>query len=126
MPDKKKHMDWASHNEELSEKLREPKFMGYLDWIVIVYFYTALHYIDAYLASDWSLKSVSSHTERENFIVASKQDLEPVISKYFHLKDDSVEARYEARQFSKEEVDELRQDYLDPLIKHMHTLLHKN
>ena len=48
MADKDEHLKQAHHNEEFLEYLRE-NISIYADWYTICIYYTALHYIEAYL-----------------------------------------------------------------------------
>ena len=70
-----------------------------LDWALMALFYSALHYIEAFLAQ--SNIHCSNHTFRERQILNLMPDLyEP----YNDLKNDSMEARYQMRIFSADEI----------------------
>jgi hypothetical protein len=51
MPEASAHIDKAEHNEKFAVAVRG---LGteFLDWVATAYFYSALHYLEAYLAAN--------------------------------------------------------------------------
>lgn len=59
-PDPQDHFDHAAHNERLLDVLENellPRHPEFLDWAIVVTFYTALHYTKAALLRDHGLVS---------------------------------------------------------------------
>jgi len=99
MPASSEHKRKAEHNELFAKSIDGGTNA---DWIVIALFYSALHYIDAFLA----LKGIHPvhHTgpgSRDNEIKAS---LSVIWNEYRYLKDESETARYETRTIRLEDV----------------------
>lgn len=88
MPSRDDHLNQAQHNLEFSESL-DPA--SYPDWLATGLFYTALHYIDAFLA----IKGIhpGKHDVRDN-LVGKVRELRPLYNHYRALKDSSRTARY--------------------------------
>ncbi|MBI4312006.1 MAG: hypothetical protein HY681_09510 [Chloroflexi bacterium] len=103
----------AEHNErflatfELSNTL-------FLDWAVVVAFYTAVRYVDAYFYPDRPV----DHPER-NAWVASRQRTRPIWLYYRELYNQSREARYELGKFSLIDVQRLVQNNLSRIKTHL-------
>ena len=88
MPSKSEHRAKAEHNERFVGTLAAP----YFDWAVCGTFYTALHYVESYLAT----KNIhpQNHTVRLG-IVQRDPKLKPVFRDYRELLNESRDARYE-------------------------------
>ncbi len=97
MPDRVQHLQKAVHNEQFSNSLIPT---AYTDWAVTGFFYSALHYVDAYL----SIKGIhhSTHTRRDN---EAKGALPKNIwESYRYLKDASEDARYNMGSFNERQI----------------------
>jgi hypothetical protein len=103
MPSEQEHLTQARHNEAFVQSLGI-QAIAYLDWAVTGIFYAALHYIEAFLAT----QSVHSpaHRSRETLFRRFPQ-LNPIYSEYRTLKDDSEGARYRLEVFTAHEVQAL-------------------
>ncbi len=100
MADKDEHLKQAHHNEEFLEYLRE-NISIYADWYTICIYYTALHYIEAYL--DILFQHPTNNFERDRDI---KQYLDKSTRKKFRLlKDVSENARYNIIDINVEGID---------------------
>ena len=89
MPDKADHRTRAEHNEFFTKNIDNPFF----DWQVTGTFYSALHYVDAYLAT----KNVHPPTHAVRLgMVRTDPTLNPVFRDYRELLNESRTARYEA------------------------------
>lgn len=88
MPSRDDHLSQAQHNLEFGESLDAAK---YSDWVATALFYTALHYVDAFL--DTKGYHPGKHDVRDGF-VAKVQELRPIYDHYRALKDSSRTARY--------------------------------
>jgi hypothetical protein len=91
-----RHLQWAKNNEELAESFNlEDSFE--VDWAIIVLFYSAVHYVDAYLSS--RTKRQPDHASREQEI-QSDILLSSMWREYRELKRMSRDARYELAPFA--------------------------
>lgn len=108
MPDQNEHIKKSKHNESFYSSLEIDK-TPYKDWIVSGIFYTALHLIDAYLAT----KNIHpfSHGMRDDW-VKKNRELDQIWLDYRDLKEFRMKASYKIYEFSTEEV---KQDVL-PLL----------
>ncbi len=102
MPEASAHIDKAEHNERLAMAVRgmSPEF---LDWVVTAYFYSALHYLEAYLAANPLEKHPSTHGERQDYMAHAFSRKNYASFRY--LKDKSETARYDTRSFSEQDID---------------------
>lgn len=104
MPSAKEHLWQANHNEECYDLLITSEF---LDWAVSCIFYSALHYIDAYLANqDYHPQT---HDKRTS-LVARERVLKKIYREYRWLKDESEGARYRVKRFKQNEVEDLKNE----------------
>jgi hypothetical protein len=90
LPAFEQHHDKAAHNEDLVRELNNP----YWDWAITITFYAALQYVEAFLAR----KAIHSrnHELRDDNIQRDPV-LRRIYDDYRQLKDDSHDARYDAR-----------------------------
>jgi hypothetical protein len=88
VPQKDAHLSQAAHNFAFYNSVDCSR---YSDWAATALFYTALHYIDAYLAT----RSIDpgSHDTRDKCITRISV-LRPLYKHYSHLKNHSRTARY--------------------------------
>ena len=115
MASKAEHINKAEHNESFFQTIIET---GYLDWAVNGIFYSALHYLESYLAINDD--HPANHPLRNDSIQRDLNLGGRFYSKlYKPLRDDSYEARYEMRVFTREEV---RNDII-PLLEAIKTHL---
>lgn len=93
MPSEQAHLTQARHNEAFVQSL-DMQTTVYLDWAVTGLFYAALHYIEAFLATQG--QHSPSHRSRDT-VFRSFSQLRPIYSQYRTLKDVSMQARYQAQ-----------------------------
>jgi uncharacterized protein (UPF0332 family) len=88
MPSRDEHLRQAQHNLEFSESLDPGR---YSDWIATGLFYSALHYVDAFLAT----KSIhpGRHDVRDD-LMTKVAELKLISNAYWALKNSSRTARY--------------------------------
>jgi HEPN domain-containing protein len=103
------YVQQALHNSELAAYLRSDK-TPYLDWAVTCLFYSALHYVNAFLAKNHKTipRRHATHgdlTGRSN-IVQADPILGQIYGAYRHLEDESRDARYELRKPTPYEYDQ--------------------
>lgn len=90
MGSKEGHLKKAEHNNKLLNifNLRRTR---YLDWVVVIIFYEALHYVDAYLATKGFIK-IESHKQRNELI---ERFIPSISNEWWLLFNESQYARYE-------------------------------
>ena len=116
MPSQKDHINKARHNEQFLSSF-DIDTTPFLDWVVNGVFYSALHYLDCYLANKG--KHPGEHRERIRLIWNEPYLGKPFFRLYRPLKDDSEEGRYNMRAFT---PDEIRGDII-PLLNDIKTHL---
>ena len=115
MPSFARHVRGAANFEALAYSLLPDS----PSWAVVVAFYSALHWIDAYLASAQSIHP-KSHTERE--LCVRRTELRQVYDSYRLLNDRSRDARYDLRVFSADEARSLISIELSRIRAYVQTL----
>lgn len=104
MPAENIHLAQAGKNERFY-KTFDLATTEFLDWAVTGLFYSALHYIDAYLArvKDYHPPEHKPRTR----LVATEAKLGIIYEDYRRLKDQSEAARYRVKKFKRKEVEDL-------------------
>lgn len=118
MPSKDAHLRQANHNETFCSQLLSTEF---LDWAVTGIFYSALHYVDAYLA----IKNIhpSRHYQGRDRWVATESNLRHIWNQYRWLKDKSEAARYDVKHFTPAEAKDLKENEFEVLKTHISVYL---
>ena len=91
MPSKQEHITKAEGNATFALSL-ELTSQPRIDWALVALFYAALHYVEAYLATQ--TVHLRSHTARDS-VVAREPILKKIFSQYQDLKFYGFTARYE-------------------------------
>jgi hypothetical protein len=91
VPSKSEHLTRADNNLRFAESF-DPESTPYPDWVVAVYFYAALHLVDALLDQEDGIHP-PNHEVRKQF-VKDKPYLRGIKNEYRSLKDHSEAARY--------------------------------
>ena len=102
MPQRHEHLKRARENEKLAQALKKLKSSSGVDWAITVLFYSALHYVDAFLAG----KNCHplTHEDRNDEIEANGS-LAGIFNDYRRLEDLSREARYNIAEYPPEKFD---------------------
>ena len=100
MPTKEEHLAKAKGNAAFALSLPLEN-QTRIDWALIVLFYAALHYVEAYLSTIG--QHLRSHTTRDN-AVGRDSNLRKVYSEYQDLKYYGYNARYEVCGFKPADV----------------------
>ncbi|PJN53670.1 hypothetical protein PAEVO_03910 [Paenibacillus sp. GM2FR] len=104
MPDCKQHQDKSTSNLEVATALitldKVPN-----DWIVTLYFYTALHLVEKKLAD----KAIHSETHSIRFRNI-RQHLRTIFIEYQALYNESLEARYNCTEMTPGKVNNAKQN----------------
>ncbi len=119
MPSKEDHVKKAAGNERFALSISLTRQAG-IDWALVVIFYAAVHYVEAYLAKGG--QHLRSHTTRDK-VVARDATLKHIYSEYHELKFYGFTARYEmygftADDFRKEAMTSFMRikNFIDPLL----------
>jgi len=92
------------------------------EWVVVGAFYSAIHYIHAYLAQINPNFVPSNHKVRKMF-VNNTRELKPISRFYHRLSDKAWAARYTVVSFSLKFSQELIDDDLTPIENHVRSLM---
>lgn len=101
MPTKDEHVAKATGNEAFINKIPTDSQAG-IDWTLVVTFYVAVHYVEAYLDKQWGVH-VRSHTTRDKYF-AREASLKKIFAQYGHLKFFGYNARYEVSAFTPQDI----------------------
>jgi len=109
MPSVTDHKDQFDHNLDFVTSFYVPG-CRYLDWVINVYFYAAVHLVEAFPA----IQGIHSgnHSERIRQIW---ENLRPVYNDYRRLYGASRRARYEVWKSTDTEVQRLISNHFEPL-----------
>lgn len=100
MPSKQDHKTKADGNAAFALSLNLDS-QTRIDWALIVLFYAAMHYVEAYLAA-MSIH-LRSHTTRDSYL-GRDSNLRPIYAEYQDLKYYGYNARYEVCTFTANDV----------------------
>lgn len=103
MPSRDEHLEKARGNESFAATITHEN-QTKIGWILVVLFYAAVHYVEAYLAVQLGIHA-RSHTMRDSY-VAKDANLRRIYSSYQHLKYFGYNARYEVFQFNVTDIQE--------------------
>jgi len=103
LPNTADHRKKAEHNEFLISTLDNP----FWDWAIIVTFYAALHYVEAYLGTKGI--HAPTHPVRDSHIQRDST-LKTIYVDYRELENESRDARYDAIEFKQEDVRRLQRN----------------
>ena len=118
MPRTSEHLDQAAHNEAFFASI---EVATYSDWAVTALFYSALHYVDAYLARQGH-EDPGDHDMRDT-LMRNYPVTRAVWNEYRRLKSFSRSARYYAARFKPGEVTGLRLGSLEPIKDRIRSVL---
>ena len=114
MPDVAVHSRQAKHNEAFLTEFNLAQ-TTYSDWAVTVMFYTALHLIEAYLATQGL--HPTDHWVRENYLTRITA-LKPIYRPYRELRHYSEKARYRGARLTTDAITTLS-DGLKTIEEHL-------
>ena len=101
MPSLQRHLAQAQKNERLADAISSHSEQC-PEWEVTIFFYSALHYVDAFLATQGA--HPKSHYERFDLV----SNLTGVARYYEILFKRSMNARYHLYEFTPQEVDRIK------------------
>ena len=116
MPDALTHQRKAEHNRRAIAHLQSAGD-EYLDWVVTVMFYTALHLVDQVLYH-YTRANPRDHRQR-HAAIASQVRLAPIYRDYREREWQSQRSRYECAPFTPAEVHALsaRLDHIQQFVR---------
>jgi len=97
MPTKTKHLSIVNSNFSALQSLVKDNPNDHSSWLVIIVFYMALHYLQAFFDHKFN-EDVEYHPQIQDKI-ARTPELKPIYDKYKKLRDDSEAARYKGKSF---------------------------
>jgi hypothetical protein len=97
VPSKDEHLLKAKGNEEFAVSITHEN-QTRVDWTLVILFYAAMHYVEAYLDKAFS-QHLRSHTTRDKYI-GKEANLKKIFTPYQHLKFYGYNARYEMFGFT--------------------------
>lgn len=107
MPSSTVHDAKKHHNYNVCQYLgRVPD--THADWEVVTLFYSALHYVDSFLASDQNIEFVRNHYRRKQYIRSHMPIIERNYRLLYHL---STDARYEDLTIGNRELTKAKSYY---------------
>jgi hypothetical protein len=116
LPTAKQHLGQATRNEKLAATLSKTE---YREWTVTVIFYSAVHYIEAFLAGHGH--HCDDHAER-NERIAEIPQLRTIRKEYDTLRTLSRQARYHALPIEPDDVN-VAQQKLETIRSHIMYML---
>jgi hypothetical protein len=119
VPTRDEHVEKAEGNETFATTLPSDT-QAAIDWTLVVLFYAAVHYVEAYLDKHWGVH-VRSHTTRDKYF-GKEANLRKIFSPYSHLKFYGYNARYEVSGFTAADTQDATKDLAD-IKKHLMPLL---
>lgn len=96
MPRPREHSDWADRNEKFAKSFYLDDQLE-INWSITLLFYSALHYVDAYIVS----RGGARHDHRSRAKSMDDPFFDEIREDYKTLKDLSREARYNIAPFTK-------------------------
>jgi hypothetical protein len=120
MPDATAHLRQAHRNRDLIELL-EPANTEYLDWVVTVCFYAAVHLVESWFAS--KNLHFEAHTQRDDWLGKVKEMRRVVWPRYKELEFYSRQARYQCVAFDRDFVQKRLLVFLDEIEREINTLI---
>lgn len=119
MPSQQEHVTKAEGNAAFAMSLPLTSQTN-IDWVLIVLFYAAIHYVEAYLAK--SGQHTRSHSVRDN-IIARDASLRKIYKEFGHLKYFGYTARYEVAGFKAKDVTAEAIPYFEIVKNHLKGIL---
>jgi hypothetical protein len=101
MPNADAHLHQAQHNHALIQALA-PESTVYLDWVVTIAFYVAVHRVEAWFARKGV--HLETHTQRDDWLAREKDLRRAVWPNYKELEFQSRRARYQCASFERDWV----------------------
>jgi hypothetical protein len=103
------YLEQAAHNSGFAQRIRDD-LPEYMDWSAACLFYSAVHYVNAYLAKQGipiprRHRGTEARKPGRTNIVQSDPGLSRIYRYYRHLDDESRDARYELKKITTADYD---------------------
>ncbi len=108
MPGRDEHLRQAQRFEAFLKQIHTPA-QPYKEWVVIVWFHIALHYVDAFLAGKGH-PQVAGHSDRWGKM-ARYDETRPLGTAFQRLYKDAKEARYEGGEYTPADLEVIERVY---------------
>lgn len=108
MPGRDEHLRQAQRFEAFLKQIHTPA-QPYKEWVVIVWFHIALHYVDAFLAGK-GYPQVAGHSDRWGKM-ARYDETRPLGTALQRLYKDAKEARYEGGEYTPADLEVIERVY---------------
>ena len=115
------HCEKRDKAESAQLVLQKVDIEEHADWIVIIAFYQALHWVDAYLLSKGQSQP-TNHTARNN-VVRNDKFLRSIYGHFDYMYNASMHARYHSWDDYSSEVQEILEIDLYKIISHISPLI---
>jgi hypothetical protein len=119
LPSRDEHVQKAEGNESFASSIPQDN-QSRIDWTLVVLFYAAVHYVEAYLAKSLGMH-LRSHNTRDQY-VGRESNLKKIFKSYAHLKFYGYNARYELYGFTAKDAADAAKD-LEDIKTHLVPLL---
>jgi hypothetical protein len=119
LPSKEAHITKADGNAALALSMTLEN-QAKIDWTLVILFYAAMHYVEAYLATVG--QHLRSHTSRDN-IVGRDAKLRKIFAEYQDLKYYGYNARYELLGFTANDVTNTAAKHFATIKAHIKAIL---
>ena len=120
-PDFDEHCEKRDKAKAAQLALQKVSLKEHADWIVIIAFYQALHWVDAYLISVGH-QQPTGHEKRKN-AVRSNPSLRPIYRHFEYMHTASEHARYDSWEDYFPEVQVILEKDLNAIIDHISQLI---
>ncbi len=108
MPGRDEQLRQAQRFEAFLKQIHTPA-QPYKEWVVIVWFHIALHYVDAFLAGKGH-PQVAGHSDRWGKM-ARYDETRPLGTAFQRLYKDAKEARYEGGEYTPADLEVIERVY---------------
>jgi hypothetical protein len=122
VPTKAEHLNKATGIAALADSLKPLTDQAKIDWALVMLFYAAVHYVEAYLSTLTPAIHLRSHTTRDSYM-GRNSTLKKVYKEYQDLKFYGYNARYELFGFTSRDVTDVAaknfakiKNYLDKIL----------
>ena len=109
MPGRDDHLRQADRFEAFLRQINVPG-QAYREWVVIVWFHIALHYVDAFLATRGTAQT-DNHNDRWAKM-ANHAETRAISDEFHRLYKDAKEARYEGGEYTPMDLEPIERLYL--------------
>ena len=122
MPAQQRHLDQTERHRNYAAALLADDSFAYIEWVPVISFYAAYHYVNAYLATQPGISHRLGHDAMQRY-VAILTELRPIQAHYFALFNDCNAARYELQRVYRAWAQQRFDRDLEPIRRRVTALL---